>query len=356
MTLFQSLAEAQELIDPTADPLAYYGGARVHLRRGGGGRPGRPALPRRRAPTAASTTAPVCTSSSQRPKGRTDASSPARPSICATMAAMAQNVGGARPNRPETLPGTVLEDDTSEASVVDPADIVEDIASVDDFGAIDKLLEATDHGWGLEEQVLSLQQVAADPLVQTASMARTDVGGLPCPRSGHRPRSPRFLLFAPHPSRSLPIRLAALPNRRPSARPQGMADPGALVDLLHSVLLARQRARERGRRRRSGASPHGARHRERIHPGRRRARPGARGGFAPRLPRSSSAAHAMLRRKKHGRGSAGRDVLAHLRGKRAREAATNEQTKVELLAEKARLLEAAGNQGGEVRVPRGTAR
>jgi tetratricopeptide (TPR) repeat protein len=61
---------------------------------------------------------------------------------------------------------------------------------------------------------------------------------------------------------------------------------------------------------------------------------------------TSAAAHAMLRRKKHARAALAA-MLQHLENELL--AATSEAHKVELLAEKARLLEAVGDRGSEVR-------
>lgn len=235
------------------------------------------------------------------------------------MPPMAQKAGGTRSREPETLPGTLLEEDNADAEV-DPSDIHEE---VDDFAAIDKLLEATDHGWGLDDQVKSLRQVVADTRPpETAPAPEPDVA----PRPSQPPRKP--------PPGAAP---AAGRGDLPRA-PADMADAGALVNLLHSRLATLE----------TMSDPVGI---ARLHMELAVAsefilgddlRATTHAEAALRSSPTSAAAHAMLRRKRHGRAALAA-MLGHLEQELA--AATNEATKVELLAEKARLLEATGNQG-----------
>ncbi len=219
-------------------------------------------------------------------------------------------------------------EDMSE-SAMDPADVHEDI---EDFGAIDKLLEATDQGWELDQQVRSLQQVAADPLATGTVSAAFEADTIAKPAPGAQRWAP--LPASPTAGRS--------PEPSPVRAPADMADAGALVDILHARLAALE----------SGLDAVGL---ARVHMELAVAsefiladdvRAVTHAEAALRASRSSSAAHAMLRRKKHGR-TALPAMLGHL--EKELEAATNEPTKVELLAEKARLLEASGKSGREVR-------
>jgi tetratricopeptide (TPR) repeat protein len=238
---------------------------------------------------------------------------------------MAHNAGGARPGVLVTLPGSVLEDDVSEAEV-DPADLHEEI---DDFGQIDKLLQATDEGWGLDEQVISLQQVAAHTQPATTGVEVELVA---------KPSQPPPRKLPPPPPPSAPG--TRPPEPSPVRAPADMADAGALVDLLHARLATLETSNDA-----VGLA--------RLHMELAIAsefilgddvRATAHAEAALRASPTSSAAHAMLRRRKHGRTTLAA-MLAHLEEELT--AATSEATKVELLAEKARLLEASGS--GDVR-------
>jgi tetratricopeptide (TPR) repeat protein len=240
---------------------------------------------------------------------------------------MAHNAGGAR-GPLVTLPGSLLEDDVSEAEV-DPADVQDAPEEIEDFATIDKLLQATDEGWGLEQQVISLQQVAAitrPPATPAAELERVAKPSQPPPRKLPPIPAPPASVRPPEPS---PVRA-----------PADMADAGALVDLLHARLATLETA-------------HDAVGLARLHMELAIAsefilgddvRATTHAEAALRASPASSAAHAMLRRRKHGRTTLS-VMLSHLEEELA--AATNEATKVELLAEKARLLEASGS--GDVR-------
>ncbi len=238
---------------------------------------------------------------------------------------MAQNAGGAGSREPETLPGSVLEEDDSETEVE-----AADVEDVDDFGAIDKLLDATDHGWGLDDQVRSLQQVALD----TRPPSQAIEPEVPLPRPSQPP--PRKLPPLPQP----PGPRAAEPS--PVRAPADMADSGALVDLLHVRLATLETTDDAVGLARVHMELAVAA--EFILGDDVRATTHAEASLRA-LP-SSSAAHAMLRRKKHSR-PALPAMLAHL--EQELHASTSEPTKVELLADKARLLDASGNHSAEVR-------
>ncbi|HEY1693421.1 MAG TPA: hypothetical protein VGG39_14740 [Polyangiaceae bacterium] len=279
-------------------------------------------------------------------------------------------------SEPETLPGSVL----------DEAELVED----DDGGSIDRLLAETDQGWDIDAQVQTLQQAAG-----TRSLAEQSTTGM-------RPPMPSRALHIPTPfelgptqissarppsgavagagSAALPGEPSPAPPRASSKRtskappplprkgppplpgppgppapmaatrsepspvrlPADMSQPGALVDLLHARVTTLEMADDKVGLARAhmelaiaseailGDDVRATMHAE----------------AALKVDPSSSAAHAMLRRRKHARAALG-SMLQHLEQELA--SATSEAHKVELLAEKARLLEAVGDRGSEVR-------
>jgi tetratricopeptide (TPR) repeat protein len=267
---------------------------------------------------------------------------------------------------PETLSGSVLDDAEIE---------VEDI---EDFGSIDRLLAETDQGWDLDAQMLTLKEAAIrgsmvdrgevtdirPPLPSRAlhiptpfELAPTQIstaGRLPTPspsepspvgRTGGRQASkapPPPLPRKGPPPLPAPPPGANLREVSPVRLPADMSQPGALVDLLN----ARVSTLEGGKDAVGLARAHmelaiaseailGDDGRAVMH-----------AEAALRVDPSSAAAHAMLRRKKHSR-SALAAMLAHLEAELV--AATTEAHRVELFAEKARLLEAIGDNGPEVR-------
>jgi len=256
----------------------------------------------------------------------------------------------------ETLPGTVI----------DGADVVEDD---DVFAPIDRLLAQTDQGWDVDAQVLTLKQAAGTrPLAeQTPAKAPAAASlrpALPAPFDlaptqipEKRVKPPSRLPKGPPPlPRQAPPPLpgAGPRSQQPPVRmPADMSQPGALIDLLNARVAALE-----GSGRAAGAALGPDIDRvglarahmelaiasETILGDDKRATSHAEAAL--RAQPASSAAHAFLRRKKHARGALPA-MLAHLEFELA--AATTEAHRVELLAEKARLLEAVGGRGGEVR-------
>ncbi|HTQ42112.1 MAG TPA: hypothetical protein VMI75_05085, partial [Polyangiaceae bacterium] len=287
---------------------------------------------------------------------------------------MAQDAGPPGPSRakasqtssePETLPGSVLEE----------AEVEEELEDLDDdLGSIDKLLAATDQGWDIDAQVLTLQQAAATkPLAEQsgatgirppmpsravhiptpfelAPAGMTSSSVLPpasvpppsiVPKRGSKapPPLPRKGPPPLPPSPSLSLRT---PEPSPVRLPADMSQPGVLVDLLNARIVTLESKDDKVGLARAhmelaiaseailGDDSRATMHAE----------------AALRVDPTSSAAHAMLRRKKHAR-AALPAMLAHLEHELF--AATTEAHKVELLAEKARLLDAVGERNPEVR-------
>lgn len=293
---------------------------------------------------------------------------------------MAQDAGPPGPSRakasqtssePETLPGSLLEE----------AEVEEDL---DDLGSIDKLLAETDQGWDIDAQVLTLQQAAGTkPLAEQSQSTGirppmpSRAVHIPTPfelapsgtPSGYTPTSTALSVPAPAvsspppsivvpkrgskappplprkvppplpPSPSLSLRT---PEPSPVRLPADMSQPGVLVDLLNARIATLESKDDRVGLARAhmelaiaseailGDDSRATMHAE----------------AALRVDGTSSAAHAMLRRKKHAR-AALPAMLAHLEHELL--AATSEAHKVELLAEKARLLDALGEKSAEVR-------
>ena len=278
----------------------------------------------------------------------------------------------------ETLPGSVLEPDDEHEIVVE---------DTDDFGAIDRLLTETDQGWDPDAQMRTLKEAA----FHVSVIDETEVAEVPSslpPRALHIPtpfelaptQIPAVARLAPAPGATAepapmthpgakraskappplprkggPPALPALQPPAAAARasdvspggsvrwPGDMSEPSALVDLLH----ARLATLEGGRRDPVGlarAHLELAVVSEAILGDDTRA--AAHAEAALQIDPAFAPAHAMLRRKKHAR-SALAAMLAHL--ERELDVATTEAHRVELLAEKARLLEAIGDSGREVR-------
>jgi cellulose synthase operon protein C len=265
---------------------------------------------------------------------------------------MAQRAG--MKSEPGTLPGTVLED----ADIVDDDDV---------FAPIDRLLAETDQGWDVDAQVLTLKQAAATRPLAEQAPAKAPAGPslrpvpLPSPFDlaatqipEKRVKAPSRLPKGPPPlprPAPAPAPVAGSRSQETSVRsPADMAQPGALIDLLNARVVTLENA---GR-----ATPPG----EVDAVGLARAhmeiaiasetilgdddRATAHAEAALRANPSLPSAHAFLRRKKHSRSSLPA-MLAHLECELA--AATTEAHRVELLAEKARLLDAVGGRGAEVR-------
>jgi flagellar motility protein MotE (MotC chaperone) len=277
---------------------------------------------------------------------------------------MAHRAGTTREeSEPETLPGAVIED----------AEIAEEVEpEADDLGSIDRILAETDQGWDIEAQVLTLQQAAGTrPLAEQSTtgvrppmpsralhiptpfeLAPTQIpgsaraeGSAPSVRPAPASQPARSKQPPPLPRKAAPsvgsVR-AAERALEPVRMPADMSQPGALLDLLY----ARVATLEGGDDKVGLARVHlelaiaseailGDDARTMMH-----------AEAALRVAPDSAAAHALLRRKKHARGALPA-MLGHLQHEL--EAATSEAHKVELLVEKARLLEAMGDRSAEVR-------
>jgi thioredoxin-like negative regulator of GroEL len=197
----------------------------------------------------------------------------------------------------------------------------------DDHGSIDRLMAATDQGWDVDEQVLTLQKAAA------ASPASAEVSKADSrPPPGGRGKGPPPLPAAP-----VPTRTSWTPEPSLVRSFGDLSDPGSLIHLLQARAAVLEGAKDKVGSARIqielsiasetilGEEARAATHAE----------------VAAKLNPSSAAAHSLLRRMKHGR-NALPAMLAHV--EREIEAATSEAHKVELLAAKASLLQALGNR------------
>jgi cellulose synthase operon protein C len=193
----------------------------------------------------------------------------------------------------------------------------------DDHGSIDRLMAATDQGWDVDEQVLTLQKAAAS---QHATREVSKVDSRPPPPGTRKvpPPLPGRPSWTPEPS---PVRLVA-----------DMSDPGSLIDLLQTRAMALEAAKDKVGIARIQIELAIAS--ETVLGDEQRAT--AHAEAAARASPTSSAAHSLLRRMKHGR-PALPAMLGHIEHEIA--AATTDAHRVELLVAKARLLQALGNRG-----------
>ena len=233
--------------------------------------------------------------------------------------------------------------DTIPLDAIDDAEF-ESVEAEEEHGSIDRLMAATDQGWDVDDQVKTLQKAAASAPTSTAR-EKPKVDSKPPPG----PRRPPPL---PGPgagpmSGASPVQVSpSHPPPRPSWTPEpsavrvqaDMSDPGSLLDLLQGRAATLEAARDgvggaRIQIELSIASEAvlGDEHRATAH-----------AEAAVKLNPASSAAHSLLRRTKQGR-AALPSMLNHVDHEIA--AATTDAHKVELLAVKARLLQALGNRG-----------
>jgi tetratricopeptide (TPR) repeat protein len=262
-------------------------------------------------------------------------------------------------SEPETLSATLLDEEELEEEL-------------DDIGSIDRLLAETDQAWDIDAQVQTLKMAAGTrPLGEQSGSAGTRLPmpslALPIPspfelgptqiataRSSAVPADPASLRFMDRRSSKIP---PPLPRKGPpplpvpgSVRPEpspvrlsaDLSPPGLLIDLLHARVTTLQATNDKVGLARThmelaiaSESVLGDDARAILH-----------AEAALRVDPMSVAAHAMLRRKRHGRGALA-IMLQHLESELL--AAISQPQKVELLAEKARLLEAGGEHGPEVR-------
>jgi tetratricopeptide (TPR) repeat protein len=266
--------------------------------------------------------------------------------------------------------------ETVAGNLIDEAEVEDDL---EDLGSIDELLSETDQGWDIEAQVLTLKQAAAVqppedpswPAAMRPSMPSRSVA-LPTPfelapstvaRASTAVTevspAPSFVSRSKVPSKAPP----PLPRKAPPPLPSGgsrslepspvrvptdMAQADALIDLLNARVTTLESKDDKVSLSRAhielaiaSEAILGDDGRATVH-----------AETALKVMPTSSAAHAMLRRRQHAR-PALPAMLDHLEHELL--AATSEAHKVELFAEKARLLEAIGDRSHEVRLAWGQA-
>ena len=271
----------------------------------------------------------------------------------------------------------------------------ESTASTRDASSIDKLLALTDEGWELEEQVKTLKQAALTRPLAEHTAARAPVAKSPSlhlptpyelaptrigataaaassaqastPSTEASPAPPSTAGTSGTPGTARPPPLPARASKKPPPLPRASAppmhmrttpeppsirsttpvtsdliEPAALVDLLGARLATLEGASDKVGLARTHIELAIAS--ETILADDARAAMHAESAL--RIDPSLPAAHALLRRRKHAR-AALPAILDHLEQELA--AATAAPATVELLAEKARLLEAMGDRGDQVR-------
>src|ERR1019366_1703224 len=167
----------------------------------------------------------------------------------------------------------------------------------DDHGSIDRLMAATDQGWDVDEQVLTLQKAAA------ASPASAEVSKADSrPPPGGRGKGPPPLPVAP-----VPTRTSWTPEPSLVRSFGDLSDPGSLIHLLQARPAVLEGAKDKVGSARVqielsiasetilGEEARAATHAE----------------AAAKLNPSSAEAHSLLRRMKHGR-NALPAMLAHV--------------------------------------------
>ncbi|MGH7268830.1 MAG: hypothetical protein ACREJ3_00225, partial [Polyangiaceae bacterium] len=221
--------------------------------------------------------------------------------------------------------------ETAAGGVIDEADLAEDEAEdADDMASLDRLVAETDQGWDADEQARTLKDAAS---MAPAPGERARVESIaPRPRKGPPPL-PGLSAATPAASRTpdpLPVRAAL-----------DVSHSGALID----VLQARVASLEAGSDKVGIARAHIelAIVSETVLGDDGRAATHAQAAL--KADPTSAAAHALLRRLQHGR-SALPAMLVHVEHEIA--SATTGAHNVELLAVKARLLEALGGHSSDV--------
>ncbi len=241
--------------------------------------------------------------------------------------------------------------ETTSSALLDDADVIQE---TDDLASLDRLVAETDQGWDVDAQVRTLREAAVvPPPVERPPVERGKLDSRPPPvRKGPPPLPPSL---APAPPVSTGPSLSGLPGLSHSGSGAGARTPdplpvrmpadvshsGALIDVLQTRLLALEEGRDavglaRAHMELAIAS-------ETILGDDGRATMHAESAL--KVDPSSAAAHALLRRMKHGR-AALPTMLVHVEHELS--SASTEAHKVELFAVKARLLEALGNRGAEV--------
>jgi cellulose synthase operon protein C len=230
-------------------------------------------------------------------------------------------------------------------------------------GSMEKLLAETDEGWDIEDQRMTLKKAAADlprpSLVDAAPPVAPSGPPKPIPAPTAFDLAPtrvpdRRLKPPPRPPKPVPPprKVSATPSPAgvvrtelsPVSTPPDMAQADALVDLLSARIASLE-----------GSHPVDAVSLSRAHMELAIAsetllgddtRAVKHAGLALVAQPTSAAAHAFQRRKERGRGGLA-SMLSHLDKEIV--ASTTEAHKVELLAEKARTLDAIGGRATEAR-------
>lgn len=259
---------------------------------------------------------------------------------------------------------------TAAGNIIDESEVEDDL---EDLGSIDDLLAETDQGWDIEAQVLTLKQAAATrPLAEQSSpgtmrpkmpsravsiptpyelapnatgraaIANTEVSPVPQPAARSRLPSKAPPPLPRKPPTVVPTPAGRSPEPSPVRVPADMAQPDALIDLLNARVTTLESRDDKVSLARAHIELAIAS--EAILGDEGRATTHAE--TALKVMPSSSAAHALLRRRQHARPQLPA-MLEHLEHEIL--AATSEAHKVELFAEKARLLEALGDRSNEVR-------
>jgi len=221
---------------------------------------------------------------------------------------------------PERSSGTLLDD--------------ADVAEGDDLASLDRLVAAseTDPGWDAEAQARTLRE-AATVMRPVTDGLRAD-SRAPQPRKGPPP-------LPGGPVSVSPASLSRTPDPMMARRTSDVSHAGGLIDVLQVRLLALEERRDAVGLARAhmelaiasetilGDDDRAATHAE----------------AALKADPGSAAAHALLRRMKHGR-AALPEMLVHVDYELS--AASTEAHKVELYALRARLLSALGNRTADV--------
>jgi tetratricopeptide (TPR) repeat protein len=238
---------------------------------------------------------------------------------------MRHRAGQGEASEAETLPIAQLD----EVEVEDEA--------VADAASIDHLLAVTDDGWDIDDQVVTLQRAAATTHAavdasnvsarDSSRVARPSKGPPPLPRKGPPP---------------LPAAGGRTPEPAPLRTLADILEPAGLVDILQARAARLEPSGDKVGR--SRAYVELAIASEILLADDKRAATWAEAAL--QVDPSAAAAHGILRRAHHGRAALSA-MLDHLDHELS--AATHEAHRVELLSERARLLEAVGARSDETR-------
>jgi tetratricopeptide (TPR) repeat protein len=230
--------------------------------------------------------------------------------------------------------------------------------------SMEELLAETDEGWDIEDQRLTLKQTAETMPRQAASGAAKPDPSPPAPRSIAAPSAfdlaptqvpdrrlkapPKLPKPMPPPRRPTSLTPSpsggVRPDVTPTRTPTDMSQADALIDLLVARAATLESTHPVDAVSLSRAHMELAIASETVLGDDARAIKHA--GLALGAQPGSAAAHAFQRRKEHGRSALG-SMLAHVDKEIAQ--STTEAHKVELLAEKARTLDAIGGRATETR-------